>query len=208
LLVGIQEEGLRVHMDGARLWNAAAATRRSPASIVSGVDSVSVCYSKGLGAPVGSAVVGSADFISRAHRVRKALGGGMRQSGVVAAAAMEGLRKQLPRLSDDHANARRLAQGLEDLGVPNAVGVDPASVQTNVVLAHIGPDLTDSEVGMSASAVCDRLREKGVLAMATMPGTIRFVTHSQVSTQDIQRAVCMMKEVLEEVGIQDVGLRR
>lgn len=103
-----------------------------------------------------------------------------------------------PKMHVQIPNNKKTPQGLEDLGVPNAVGVDPASVQTNVVLAHIGPDLTDSEVGMSASAVCDRLREKGVLAMATMPGTIRFVTHSQVR-QRLFRVYRLLRRVCSDV---------
>eukprot|EP00903_Cladosiphon_okamuranus_P009504 g9056.t1 len=201
-----QGEGLRVHMDGARLWNAAAASGLPLSRITAGVDSVSVCYSKGLGAPVGSAVAGSADFISRALRVRKALGGGMRQSGVVAAAALEGLRKQLPRIGEDHANAKRLAQGFFDLGMPSAIDVDPSSVQTNIVLVTVGPDLTDE--GVTATIVCERLKAKGILAMAIMKGVIRFVTHSQVSSTDIQRTVSMMKEVLEEAGLHPLGISR
>ncbi|CAM9304156.1 unnamed protein product [Scytosiphon promiscuus] len=206
LAVLAENEGLRVHMDGARLWNAAAATGLAPSRITAGVDSVSVCYSKGLGAPVGSAVAGSADFINRALRVRKALGGGMRQSGVVAAAALEGLRKQLPRIGDDHTNARRLAQGFYDLGMPTAIDVDPSSVQTNIVLVTVGPDLSDD--GVTAAVVCERLKDKGVLAMAIMKGVLRFVTHSQVSSTDIQRTVSMMKEVLEEAGLSPLGISR
>ncbi|CAM9460897.1 unnamed protein product [Ectocarpus sp. 12 AP-2014] len=206
LAVLAQDEGLRVHMDGARLWNAAAASGLPPSRITAGVDSVSVCYSKGLGAPVGSAVAGSEDFINRALRVRKALGGGMRQSGVVAAAALEGLRKHLPRIGDDHANARRLAQGFYDLGMPSAIDVDPSSVQTNIVLVTVGPDLSDE--GVTAAMVCERLEDKGILAMAIMKGVIRFVTHSQVSGPDIQRTVSMMKEVLEEAGLNPLGVSR
>ncbi|CAM9284477.1 unnamed protein product [Ascophyllum nodosum] len=201
-----QEEGLRVHMDGARLWNAAAASRLPASRIVADVDSVSVCFSKGLGAPVGSAVAGTADFVSRAMRVRKALGGGMRQSGVIAAAALEGLRKQLPRIGEDHANARRLAQGLRDLGMPNALGVDPAEIETNIVMVTVGPDLTS--VGLSAPVVCDRLREKGLLAISVLPRVVRFVTHSQVSATDVQRAVGLVKEVLEEVGLKPMATDR
>ncbi|CAM9977123.1 unnamed protein product [Ectocarpus sp. 4 AP-2014] len=206
LAVLAQDEGLRVHMDGARLWNAAAASGLPLSRITAGVDSVSVCFSKGLGAPVGSAVAGSEDFINRALRVRKALGGGMRQSGVVAAAALEGLRKHLPRIGDDHANARRLAQGFYDLGMPSAIDVDPSSVQTNIVLVTVGPDLSDE--GVTAAVVCERLKDKGILAMAIMKGVIRFVTHSQVSGPDIQRTVSMMKEVLEEAGLNPLGVSR
>jgi threonine aldolase len=106
------ENGLRVHMDGARIWNAAVASGRSPAEIAAPVDSASVCFSKGLGAPVGSAVVGSAEFVAVARRNRKLFGGGMRQAGIIAAGALHALRNHVERLADDHRNARRLAEGL------------------------------------------------------------------------------------------------
>ncbi|CAN0027210.1 unnamed protein product, partial [Discosporangium mesarthrocarpum] len=158
-----QEQGLKLHMDGARLWNAVAVSKMAPSRLVAAVDSVSVCFSKGLGAPVGSAVVGTADFVSRAHRVRKALGGGMRQGGILAAAALEGLRKQLPRLGEDHANAKRLAQGLEGLGMPGVLKVDPC-VETNIVLVETGPDL--EAAGLSAADLCDQFWEQGLLSLA------------------------------------------
>ena len=125
----------RLHVDGARLWNAAVATGRPPAELVRDVDSISVCFSKGLGAPVGSAVVSDADTITLARRNRKLFGGGMRQAGIIAAGALHALHHHRERLADDHANARRLAEGLAG---HRRLRTEPAAVETNIVLARAG----------------------------------------------------------------------
>jgi threonine aldolase len=168
------ECGLATHLDGARLFNAAAALGVSPASVAAGFDSVSVCLSKGLGAPVGTVLLGTADFIARAHRPRKMLGGGMRQAGVLAAAGLYALEHNVARLAEDHANAQRLAQGLARIE-----GLAVAPAQTNMVFVRIPP------------AQCEplgrHLRGRGVLARVT-PVT-RLVTHLDVDAAGIERAL-------------------
>ncbi|SHE54619.1 L-threonine aldolase [Streptoalloteichus hindustanus] len=163
--------GLRVHLDGARIWNAAVALEVPPAALTVGVDTVQVCLSKGLGAPVGSLVAGSAAFVAEARRLRKMLGGGVRQGGVLAAAGLVALDR-IEDLATDHANAAALAAGLADLGWP----VDRPS--TNIVLAGV-PD---------AAVMSRRLAEAGVLA-APMNGSIRFVTHRDVNRAAIEDAL-------------------
>ena len=176
-----RSKGLATHLDGARLFNAAVASGMPAGQIARHFDSVSVCFSKGLGAPVGSALVGSKDFIARAHRVRKMLGGGMRQAGVLAAAALHALNHHIERLADDHANARALAEGLQ--GLP---GVTVQTPQTNIVFIDLAPE--------KASGVVPRLREAGVLCTGLY--RLRFVTHLDVSSADIARAVAVLRQHL------------
>ncbi|CAN0157250.1 unnamed protein product, partial [Phaeothamnion confervicola] len=191
--------GVPLHLDGARLWNAAAALGVPPARLAAAADSVAVCFSKGLAAPAGSAIAGSAEFVARARRARKALGGGMRQSGVLAAAALEALKRMLPRVGDDHGTALKLAQGLAALGMDGGLVVRPETVETNVVLAEVAEALRAS--GVTAADVVDRLRRRGVLAVAVTPWTVRFVTHYQVTGPDVGRVVSAVKEVLLEAGV-------
>ena len=176
-----REHGLAVHLDGARLFNAATASvhqgetvAESARRICSYFDSVSVCFSKGLGAPVGSALCGSKAFIARAHRVRKMAGGGMRQSGVLAAAALHALEHHLERLADDHALAQRLAQGLQGV-----VGLQVRSAQTNIVFV----DVADGR----GPALLAYLKERGILATGLIG--LRFVTHLDVDAAGIDRTV-------------------
>ncbi|MCC6283901.1 MAG: aminotransferase class I/II-fold pyridoxal phosphate-dependent enzyme [Phycisphaerales bacterium] len=182
--------GLRVHMDGARLWNACIARGVSPERFARHADTVSVCFSKGLGCPVGSALCGSRSTIARAHRTRKMLGGGMRQSGVLAGAALYALDHHLARLAEDHANARLLGERLS--GVPG-VTVNLANVQTNMVYFNVSGD---------ASALCRRLGAQGVLAFDTGPSTIRAVCHLDVSRAQIERAAAV---IARECAAQAVG---
>jgi threonine aldolase len=165
-------------MDGARLWNAAIALGLPPAELVAEVDSVSVCFSKGLGAPVGSAVAGSAEVIAEVRRNRKLFGGGMRQAGIIAAGALHALRHHVERLADDHRNARRLAEGLSGAG---RIEVDPEAVETNIVLAHVP--------GGSAEALVAELGEAGVLAGWLDAHTVRFVTHLDVPEEAVDAAL-------------------
>ena len=144
-------------------------------------DSVSVCFSKGLGAPVGSALVGSRELVGRAHRIRKMLGGGMRQAGVLAAAALHALDFHVERLADDHANARALAEGLQGLS-----GVTVQPPQTNILFVDLAPE--------KAAGVVDRLRAAGVLCTGLY--RVRFVTHLDVSADDVQRAVAILRASL------------
>jgi threonine aldolase len=176
---------MRVHMDGARLWNAAVALGVPPADLVAEVDSVSVCFSKGLGAPVGSAVAGSAEVIAEVRRNRKLFGGGMRQAGIIAAGALHGLRHHVERLADDHRNARRLAEGLAGAG---RIEADPAAVETNIVLVHV-PD-------GSAEALVGELAEAGVLAGWLDAHTVRFVTHLDAQEAAVEAALEAMTPML------------
>ncbi|MDI5982573.1 threonine aldolase family protein [Amycolatopsis magusensis] len=170
-----KEAGLKVHLDGARLWNAAVALDLPVAALAVGADTVSVCYSKGLGAPVGSALVGGREFIEQARRMRQMLGGGVRQGGVLAAACLRAL-ENMDDLAQDHENARRLAEGLAEIGW--AVGAP----QTNIVLAGV-PDVP---------LTISRLENAGVLA-SPMAGKVRFVTHRDVSAPDIDEALRRIK---------------
>ena len=174
-----RRKGLATHLDGARLFNPVVATGVSAAQIARHFDSVSVCFSKGLGAPVGSALVGSKAFIARAHRIRKMLGGGMRQAGVLAAAAAYALDHHIERLADDHANARALAEGLA--GLP---GVTVQPPQTNIVFVDLAPE--------KAAGVVERLRAAGVLCTGLY--RLRFVTHLNVSSDDVARAVGVLRQ--------------
>lgn len=186
-----RRHGLATHLDGARLFNAAADGDGDPCTrartIAGHFDSVSVCFSKGLGAPVGSALVGSREFVARARRWRKVLGGGMRQAGVLAAAALHALDHHVTRLADDHANAALFAAGLRD--VPSLV-VEGA--RTNMVFARPAP-------GVDADDVTARLARRGVLC-AGYPGQLRFVFHLDVSRADTERAVRIVRETLEEAA--------
>jgi threonine aldolase len=170
--------GLAVHMDGARLWNAAAVSGRSLHELAAAADTVSVCFSKGLGAPVGSALVGKREHIHAARRLRKMLGGGMRQVGVLCAAALYALEHQRERLHEDHALARQLAHGLAGLA---PLVVEPATVETNIVNIDIS--------GRTAAELVRRLAENGVLVNAVGQFRLRAVTHRDLDTQDIDAAL-------------------
>jgi len=178
------ERGLPVHLDGARIFNAATALNMSVAELTAGCDSVMFCFSKGLAAPVGSMLLGKKEFIQEAWRVRKMLGGGMRQVGVLAAAAQIALDHMPCRLCEDHENARRLARALA--GMP-AFGIDPAKVETNILIANLK--------GWTSGELLQRLKERGVLAGSTGAAQVRFVTHKDVSTADIDKAVGVIAEV-------------
>lgn len=182
------EFGLKMHLDGARLMNACVAKGHRPTDYAQHFDTVSTCFSKGLGAPVGSAVAGTKDTIKRVHRFRKMFGGGMRQSGLLAAAAIYALDHHVERLADDHAHARRLAEGIAELP---GVTVDMPAVQTNIVYF----DVRES-VGTGRD-LCDRLRREGVWMMAVSPQRIRAVTHLDVSRDGIDRAVKTMRVLLK-----------
>ncbi|MEZ4402010.1 MAG: GntG family PLP-dependent aldolase [Kofleriaceae bacterium] len=173
---------LGTHLDGARLWNAAAATGATIASLVAGFDTASVCLSKGLGAPVGSLVVGRRDLVTRAHRLRKMYGGGMRQVGILAAAGRHALAHHRDRLVDDHANARLLAERLAD--VPG-FGVALDRVQTNIVVIEVAPPL-DTAALVAACAV------DGVRISTIAPGRLRLVTHLDVDRAGCERAAAVL----------------
>ncbi len=172
----VDRHGLSLHLDGARLFNAAVRAHRPVTELAAPFDSVSICLSKGLGAPVGSVLTGSADFIVEARRWRKVVGGGMRQSGLLAAAGIHALEHHVERLVDDHANARRLAEGLAR---EEGCEVDMELVQTNMVYVRLPEEKRDELPG--------RLKERGILVYPGNP--MRLVTHLDVSPADIERVV-------------------
>ncbi len=176
-----RRRGLATHLDGARLFNAAVKLGVPASEIAAPFDSVSVCFSKGLGAPVGSALVGSKEFIAAAHRWRKMVGGGMRQAGVVAAAALYALDHHVERLAQDHALAARLAAGLE--GLP---GLTVETPQTNILFADLQ--------GERAAGLMEHLKARGVLATGLY--RLRFVTHLDVNAEGVDRAVAAMRDYL------------
>lgn len=169
-----RKSGLQMHMDGARIWHAAVATGIPETDYAKHFDTVSVCFSKGLGAPIGSALAGDAPMIRRAERFRKQFGGGMRQAGIVAAAALYALEHHRDRLAEDHANARALAEGLSSLP---GIEIDPALVETNIVNFRVTRHL--------AVELCEELKREGILLFASSQDTIRAVTHFDVDRQDI-----------------------
>ena len=180
------ERGMAVHMDGARLWNAAVAAGTDPARIVRDVDSVSVCFSKGLGAPVGSAVAGGDDLIEQVRRNRKLFGGGMRQAGIIAAGALHALRHHVERLADDHRNARTLAEGLADC---RRMSAQPDRVETNIVFGHVSD-------GTPAPRMVEEMAAAGVLAGAMDNGDVRFVTHLDADEEAVSDAVSRLQALL------------
>lgn len=179
--------GIPVHLDGARIFNASVALGRSVVELTSKFDSVMFCLSKGLGAPVGSLLLGSREFIHQARRVRKMLGGGMRQAGILAAAGLVALEESPKRLHIDHENARFLAEGLAEIP---GVEIDPAKVVTNILFFDVSPSR------LSARQVSERLAEHGVLANGTGPRTIRMVTHFDVDRAGCERALRVLRDVL------------
>jgi len=183
--------GVPVHVDGARLFNAAVALRRDVREFTQPVDSVTFCLSKGLAAPVGSVVCGSAAFIERARRVRKMVGGGMRQVGILAAAGLISLERMVDRLAEDHANARTLA---EAVAVMPALAVDLASVQTNIVIVRVDRGDRPRSVAATDELVKGCAARK-VKIHAMSPTAIRCVTHKDVDTEDVRRAVDAFREL-------------
>ena len=171
-----REQGLSTHLDGARVFNAAVASNKPVAELCQPFDTVSICFSKGLGAPVGSVLVGSDELIGRARRWRKMLGGGLRQSGVLAAACQYALEHNVERLAQDHENARLLAEGLR--AIP---GVKVLSQDTNMVFAEFEPSRCD--------ALTETLAREGILMRAVYGGPTRLVTHLDVSADDVRRVV-------------------
>ncbi len=181
--------GVPVHMDGARVFNAAVALGRPVAEIAAPVDSVMFCLSKGLAAPVGAVLAGPAAFIGRARRHRKLLGGGMRQAGILAAAGLVALDTMVDRLAEDHANARKLAEGLASM---DGLGVDLETVQTNMVLFEVVDPAWDAATLVAA------LEKMGVLAGVFGPRQIRMVTHCDVSGEDVSEALDRIDGVLSK----------
>jgi threonine aldolase len=180
-----RRHAIPVHLDGARIFNAAIALETSAAKIAASADSVSFCLSKGLSCPVGSLLCGSAEFIAAARRTRKALGGGMRQAGVIAAAGIVALANMVDRLAEDHSNARALAQGL---GLIAGINVRPVKRRTNMVVFDVEGDAAE------AANFAAALRERDVLIGARGPSTFRAVTHYGISRAAVDRAVAAASE--------------
>jgi threonine aldolase len=184
-----QEHGLATHMDGARLMNAVVASGTSAREFTAGYDSVWLDLSKGLGAPVGAVIAGSKEFIQEVWQWKQRLGGAMRQAGIIAAAGIYALRHHVDRLADDHANAKRLAQGLAEMG---GLGVAPEQVETNIVMLDI------SKTGQTVPEILDRLLAEGVRLSPAGTGSLRAVTHLDISRQDVDEALRILRQVLAE----------
>ncbi|RJR38749.1 MAG: low-specificity L-threonine aldolase [Desulfobacteraceae bacterium] len=180
-----RRHGLKIHLDGARLFNAAVALGVKAQDLAAVADSVNICLSKGLGAPVGSLVCGSREFIARAKRARKVVGGGMRQAGVLAAAGIVALTEMVDRLAEDHANARRLAEGLAEI---QGILLGPETIRTDIVIF----DLT----GVDAPTLAARLGEAGVRVLPTSPTQIRAVTNYHVTADDIEYAIGVFRRAM------------
>jgi threonine aldolase len=185
-----QRHGLAVHLDGARVFNAAVALGVDVKELVANVDSVQVCLSKGLSAPVGSVICGDEEFIYEARRNRKIVGGGMRQAGIIAAAGIVALEQMVDRLAEDHANARRLAEGLAEMP---GLAINTDRVQTNIVIFELTSErLTPAELQA-------RLGERGVKLLAIEGRRLRAVTHYGIEADDIEIALAAAREVMEQL---------
>jgi threonine aldolase len=185
-----RERGLAVHLDGARLFNAAVALGVDAREIAQHVDSVQFCLSKGLSAPVGSIVAGDAAFVARARRMRKLVGGGMRQAGIIAAAGIVALEQMVARLAEDHANARMLAEGLASFP---QIAIDLSTVQTDIVIFKLRDERWTSE-GFARA-----LAERGLLIGGTGYGRIRAVTHYGIDAGDIEEGLEIVRSTLARV---------
>jgi threonine aldolase len=184
------ERGLRVHLDGARIFNAAIALGVTPAALARNADTLTFCLSKGLSAPVGSVLVGSAEVIGEARRFRKMVGGGMRQAGVLAAAGLIALRDGVDRLADDHRRARRLAEGLARLP---GLSLDLATVQTNIVRFDVGG------LGHTTTTFADAMRARGVrVSGGAAPSGVRMVTHRHTDDAAIDQALSAAGELIQD----------
>ncbi|KAF0235900.1 MAG: threonine aldolase, partial [bacterium] len=181
------ERKIPIHLDGARVFNAATVLGESVAELTRHFDSVMFCLSKGLGAPVGSMIVGSRTFIEQARILRKLLGGGMRQVGVLAAAGLIALEEMPARLGEDHANAKLLATGLAAI---DNIKIEPESVQSNILVFDI------SKTGRNTSQFSSQLKEKGILANGINPTQMRMVTHYDVTKEDCQTALKVIKDLI------------
>ena len=181
------ERNIRIHLDGARLWNAHVAENISLADYAKCADSVLVCFSKGLGAPIGSCVAGSKKFIEEARRVRKMLGGGMRQVGIIAAAAIYAIENNIERLAEDHSNARFMAEQLSGI---NGITIDLDTVHTNIVIFDV------NRTGLTAPEVTEKWSGKGILSLPISDAKIRIVTHLGISLDDCKDAVRAFEEAV------------
>lgn len=188
-----------VHVDGARIFNAAIALNTSVSALVAEVDSLMFCLSKGLSAPVGSMVVGTKEFIRRAHRTRKLLGGGMRQAGIIAAAGIVALEQMVDRLAEDNENAKRLAQGLADYP---QLAIDADSIDTNIVMFNLRNEYNQQVTTKKTEEFLYNAQQHGVLMGHMGGGNIRAVTHYGIESEDITTALAEIRRVLIETDFQ------
>jgi len=186
-----RKSGLILHLDGARLWNAVVATGIAAQEWARPFDSVSVCFSKGLGAPIGSALAGPREFVTRARRIRKLFGGGMRQAGILAAAALFALEHHVQRLAEDHQNARVIAQAIAETP---GLRLDPPEVETNLVWFEVDADLG------TARAVAAALKQRGVLVHAAGPQMLRACTHLDLSCAQVERAAETFRQAVQRLA--------
>ncbi len=184
-----RSHGLGSHLDGARLWHASVASGTAEADYAAPFDSVSVCFSKGLGAPIGSALAGNADFVQRARRFKQVFGGGFRQAGIIAAGALHALEHHRERLAEDHENARRLADGLSTI---EGIAVEPDLVETNIVRFDTR--------AMAGGDFVDRCFERGVHLFPGGARTVRAVTHLDVSAEQVDQALEVIRGVIQDFG--------
>ncbi|MBC2710334.1 MAG: low-specificity L-threonine aldolase [Desulfosarcina sp.] len=184
----VKRHGLKLHIDGARIFNAAVALGVDVAQLAAPADSVTFCLSKGLAAPVGSMICGDDAFIARARRIRKSVGGGMRQAGIIAAAGIVALAEMADRLAEDHANARALAVGLAEIP---GLRIDPDSTATNIVYFRV------AKKGLGAPAVVAQLGAQGVRVLPTAKDQMRAVLNYHVTAADVQRALAVFSRVME-----------
>ncbi|XP_042218304.1 probable low-specificity L-threonine aldolase 2 isoform X2 [Homarus americanus] len=203
-----KSSGIPLHMDGARLMNAVIASGVSAARILQGCDTASICFSKGLGTPVGSVIVGPEDFMYKAIRLRKVLGGGMRQAGMLAAAALYALEHMVERLADDHKHAKLLAQAISETGSKN-VTCQLADVHTNIVIVHLHPE------ALTPEQFCDRLSMVGegearvvgeeiiIRVLPWSTDSVRFVTHHDATFDDVQITIAKLKHIIGEIDLQE-----
>jgi len=182
-----RRHGLKIHVDGARIFNAAVALGLDTKELAAEADSVSFCLSKGLAAPVGSLVCGTRDFIAEARRARKLLGGGMRQAGVLAAAGIVALEEMVERLADDHAHAQKLARGLAEIP---GLSIDPDQVPTNILFFEV------TRAGMTPRDFVQRIEAKGVRMLPTVARKVRAVTHYQITSEDIDQALGAIAKIM------------
>ncbi len=191
----VHEHDLKLYMDGARIFNAAVALKVDVREFTRHVDNLMFCLSKGLSCPIGSLVVGDEEFIERARKVRKMLGGGMRQAGIIAAPGIIALEKMIDRLEEDHRNAKLLAKGLKEI---EGISVDLKTVQTNIVLLDI------AGLGISSKKFVSLLEERGVLALPREETKIRMVTHRGIEREHIERALTIIEEVARKVKLGEL----
>jgi len=177
------EFDIPLHLDGARIFNASVFLKKDVKEFTKHLDSLMFCLSKGLSCPVGSVLCGSREFIEKARRVRKLLGGGMRQAGILAACGIVALNKMIDRLEEDHKNAKKLAEGLSEI---SWFDINPDDVETNIVIANVRKDPEE---------VAEKMAEKGVLALPFGKGRIRFVTHKDVNEEDIEEALKIIRNI-------------